>query len=193
MENKKRKKILKRISTPEDFLFGFLIILSVSFAVLCFAGARDIPQAAQLAVKDESQLKYEKKLRGMVDGYPMEKMAPFLARKDRKVAAYLVAIAKKESNWGKRSPKKNGRECYNYWGFRGRQGRTRSGYSCFGSPKEAVNVVGKRVGELVAAKVDTPQEMVLWKCGSNCGGREARAAKKWISDVDYYYKKILKS
>lgn len=187
---KNKKKIIKRVSTPEDFLFGFLVVFAISFAVMCLASVKNIPVTMQVGAKDENEIKFGKDLRKMVDGYPMEKMTQFIAKKDRKVAAYLMAIAKKESNWGKHSPRKYGKECYNYWGFRGKQGRTRSGYSCFDSPKQAVQVVGRRIGELVAAKVDTPQEMVLWKCGSVCAGREARGAKKWISDVDYYYRKV---
>ena len=51
----------------------------------------------------------------MLAGFPMEEMIPALNGRDKKVAAYLVAIAKKESVWGKHTPKKNGQECYNFF------------------------------------------------------------------------------
>jgi hypothetical protein len=106
------------------------------------------------------------------------------------VAAFLVAIAKKESNWGMFSPKKNGRDCYNYWGYRGSYNQTKSGYSCFDSPKQAVKVVGNRIEELVANNIDTPQEMLLWKCGQRCSAKTSNGAAKWVRDVDLYYKKF---
>ena len=120
-----------------------------------------------------------------------EEMASHIARKDKKTAAFLVAIAKKESNWGIYSPEKNGKSCYNYWGYRGPENPTSSGYSCFSSPRHAVNVVGKRIKNLVAQKVDTPREMVMWKCGDACTRSGARGEAKWVRDVGFYYKKVL--
>ncbi|MDP1884335.1 MAG: hypothetical protein Q8L10_03110 [Candidatus Moranbacteria bacterium] len=131
------------------------------------------------------------KISEMLYGSPMETMVEALNKREDKVAAYLVAIAKKESNWGKHSPKKAGRECYNYWGYRGKENTTDSGYSCFDSPDHAVEVVGDRIKRLIDSRVDTPAKMVVWKCGSNCeaaGGQAA--ANKWISDVASYYNKL---
>ena len=127
----------------------------------------------------------------MVEGFPMEEMVPALSTRKKEVAAYLVAIAKKESNWGKHTPKKNGQECYNFWGYRGKENTTDSGYSCFDSPEHAVEVVGNRIERLIDQKIDTPAKMVVWKCGRDCeaaGGQAA--ANKWIADVASYYNKL---
>ncbi|HCP09061.1 MAG TPA: hypothetical protein DIT25_04685 [Candidatus Moranbacteria bacterium] len=133
----------------------------------------------------------EREIQSLVAGHPIENMIPYIAERDEKVSSFLVAIAKKESNWGKHTPKKKGKECYNFWGYRGKENTTDSGYSCFDSPEHAVKVVGDRIEKLVEKKVNTPERMVVWKCGSNCevtGGQAA--ADKWIRDVAFYYKKL---
>src|SRR3989338_8099810 len=59
-------------------------------------------------------------IREMVAGYPVERMVPAIAEYDRGVAALIVGIAKKESDWGRRSPRDmNGDDCFNYWGYKG--------------------------------------------------------------------------
>lgn len=124
----------------------------------------------------------------MLKGYPMEAMAPYIAQQDPQVAAFLVAIAKKESAWGKRSPKLNGEDCFNYWGFRQKRDRMGSGgHTCFDSPREAVSIVSERIEDLIKKKYDTPQEMIVWKCGYTCQGHSDTSVAKWIQDVDYYY------
>ncbi|MFA7209706.1 MAG: hypothetical protein WC120_05530 [Parcubacteria group bacterium] len=138
---------------------------------------------------------FESELREMVKGYPIEVMIPEIAKKDRIVAAFIVAIAKKESAWGKRVPVLDGQDCYNYWGYRGiRDKMGTGGHTCFNSPKDAVDTVAKRIGFLVSnKKLNTPDKMVIWKCGSNCavtGGQAA--ADKWISDVAMYFNKLNK-
>jgi hypothetical protein len=142
-------------------------------------------------LKEKGDVLGERKIKEMVSGHPMEKMAPYLAKENSQTASFLIAIAKKESNWGKRSPQKSGRDCYNYWGYRGGYKPTESGYSCFDSPEQAVEAVGGRIDSLIGKKIDTPAEMVVWKCGSDCeaaGGQAA--AKKWIADVGLYYRKL---
>ncbi|KKR21937.1 MAG: hypothetical protein UT50_C0002G0028 [Candidatus Moranbacteria bacterium GW2011_GWA2_39_41] len=122
---------------------------------------------------------------------PMAEMVPALKQRSKEVSAYLVAIAKKESDWGKHSPKKGGKECFNYWGYRGKEDTTDSGYSCFDSPDHAVSVVGDRIEKLLDQNIKTPAQMVVWKCGRDCeaaGGQAA--ANKWISDVKRYYDKL---
>ena len=131
------------------------------------------------------------KMSEMLAGFPMEEMIPALNSRNKEVSAYLVAIAKKESNWGKHTPKKNGQECYNYWGYRGKENTTDSGYSCFDSPAHAVEVVGNRIEKLLDQNINTPAKMVVWKCGRDCeaaGGQAA--ANKWIADVAAYYNKL---
>ena len=135
----------------------------------------------------------EKEIREMVKGHPIEEMVPYIAEKDRIVAAFLVGIARKESNWGKRVPVLEGQDCYNYWGYRGiRKLMGTGGHTCFNSRKDAVDTVAKRIQTLVEKEeLDTPEKMVIWKCGSNCavtGGQAA--ANKWISDVNTYFKKL---
>lgn len=126
----------------------------------------------------------------LVAGHPIEEMIPFIYKKNKKVAAFLLAIGNKESKWGKFSPQKDGQNCYNYWGYRGGYKPTDSGYSCFDSAEQAVEEVGGRIENLLAQNIDTPQKMVVWKCGRDCGSDNQVAVAKWIADVDYYYKKL---
>jgi hypothetical protein len=178
------------ISAPENFVFGLVLASALFFSFLFLQSARRIPTSFSTVNYSKEKIAFEKKIRKIVKGYPIEKMSPYISRKNKRVASFLVAIAKKESNWGKHSPKKGGRECFNYWGYRGSENTTRSGYSCFDSPQHAVNVVGKRIGKLVAEKVDTPQKMVMWKCGTTSCARRDQGAAKWIWDVGVYYNKI---
>lgn len=141
--------------------------------------------------KDSPSFPGNEKFLKLVAGHPIEEMIPFISKRDKEVAYYLVAIAKKESDWGKHTPKKEGKECYNFWGYRGKENMTKSGYSCFDSPEHAVTIVGNRIENLLSKKIDTPAKMVVWKCGRDCeaaGGQAA--ANKWISDVAHVYHKL---
>lgn len=181
------------ITVPESFLFGLIISGALLFSFLSWQSAKQISTSFSTTNISNENNVLRKKINNLVDGYPIEKMTPFISHKNKRVASFLVAIAKKESNWGRHSPKMNGKECFNYWGYRGPENPTASGYSCFDSPQHAVNVVGGRIGELVADKIDTPKEMVMWKCGSTSCARSDRGAAKWIWDVGYYYKKVFPS
>jgi len=124
---------------------------------------------------------------------PMENMIEVISRQDKLVAAFLVGIALKESQFGKHSPKLHGQDCYNYWGYRGKRPRMGTGgHTCFDSPEDAVETVAKRIKTLaITQHRDTPQKMLIWKCGSDCntaGGWPA--ANKWVSDVSIYFNKI---
>lgn len=187
---KQNKTNKHRISKPEEILFGFMLAISIVFAAFCLAISKQIPDVLPSSIYRNSETAADKNIENIVAGYPITKMTPFINRQNDKVAAYLIAIAKKESNWGVSSPKKDGRECYNYWGYRGSENPTSSGYSCFESPKQAVDVVSGRIRSLIAEKIDTPQEMVVWKCGPGCSRRESRAADKWVKDVAFYYGRI---
>ncbi len=160
---------------------------------------RDIKEEVQYIgrmfqeAENKKQEEFEKEILSLVKGYPIEKMVPYIAEKDKIVAAFLVAIAKKESNWGRRVPVLNGQDCHNFWGYRGKRARMGTGeHTCFDSPEDAVDTVAKRIQFLVSnKKLNTPEKMVIWKCGSDCeatGGREA--ALKWISDVNLYFQKL---
>lgn len=140
--------------------------------------------------ENEQELKGE--IKEMTKGYPIEKMASFIAKQDRIIAAFLVAIAKKESNWGKRVPVLNGQDCYNYWGYRGKRERMGTGgHTCFDSPEDAVKTVSKRLEFLVSSeKLNTPAKLIVWKCGYDCSWDNPVAVRKWINDIDHYFKKF---
>ncbi len=143
--------------------------------------------------EDPQRNDLEEEIQKMVKGYPIEKMVPYILEKDKIVAAFLIGIAKKESDWGKHVPVLQGQDCYNYWGYRGqRRLMGTGGHTCFNSRKDAVDTVAKRIEFLVSNnKLNTPAKMVIWKCGSDCeatGGHEA--ARKWISDVETYFEKL---
>ena len=146
--------------------------------------------ASKYKIKNGSEDNQEAIYVGIVEGHPIEVMASEIAKKDKRVAAFLIAIAKKESNWGKYSPKKNGRDCYNYWGYRGSYNATESGYSCFDNPAQAISIVGGRIEDLISQEIDTPEKMIVWKCGRLCNQDNQKEVQKWIDDVSLYYDKI---
>lgn len=143
-------------------------------------------------IEQQKKEEYEAEVKSMVKGYPIEDMLPYITKKDRIVAAFIIGIAKKESNWGKRIPTLNGRDCYNYWGYRGiRRLMGTGGHTCFNSRQDAVDTVAKRIEFLVSNnKLNTPAKMVIWKCGSACNKDNQAAVRKWISDVDIYFQKL---
>jgi hypothetical protein len=138
-------------------------------------------------VSSDTQLDSE--ITSLTAGYPIAQMAASIARYDRPIAALLVGIAKKESNWGRRVPVLDGQDCYNYWGFKGAGSRGIAlGHGCFGSPQEAVEKVGNRIAELVDSRsTSEPRNFTIWKCGSSCATHSPESVRKWVSDVDQYY------
>lgn len=136
--------------------------------------------------------KYEESIREMVRGYPIEAMLPAILAQDRLTAAFLIGIAKKESNWGKRIPVLEGQDCFNYWGYRGiRRMMGSGGHTCFNSREDAVETVARRLEKLIQSeKLDTPEKMIVWKCGFSCEGHSRESVKKWISDVDMYFSQL---
>ncbi len=146
----------------------------------------------ELAAEDPDTKEFENRVRKLVKGYPIEDMIPYIIEKDRTVAMFLVAIAKKESDWGRRVPVLEGQDCFNYWGYRGiRKMMGTGGHTCFNSRQDAVNTVGKRLETLIIKnKLDTPADLILWKCGSSCAGHSSYSVQKWIADVDLYYRKL---
>lgn len=136
----------------------------------------------------------EKEIRNMVKGYPIETMVTEIAKQDKIVAAFMIAIAKKESSWGVHVPVYQGQDCFNYWGWRGKNPVGSGGHTCFDSPEDAIDTVAARIAILIDEYGrNTPEKMVVWKCGRDCkttGGQAA--ANKWISDVNLYFKKLNK-
>jgi len=139
-----------------------------------------------------SENSFEKELYALVGNYPIKEMVPYIARKsDRRVAALVVGIAKKESDWGNHSPSKSGQSCYNFWGYKGAGSRgSAMGYGCFATAEEGVEAISGRIQELVNKKVDNPSRMVVWKCGSSCASHDPEGVRKWISDVSLYFNKV---
>lgn len=140
----------------------------------------------------EEKEQFEGRLREMVKGYPIERMVPYISGQDRVVAIFLVSIAKKESNWGKRVPVLDGQDCYNYWGFRALRVRMGTGgHTCFDGPEDAVESVSKRIKKLVEQEqLNTPSKMIVWKCGYSCDGHSRESVRKWISDVNMYFQTL---
>jgi hypothetical protein len=138
---------------------------------------------------EAAEEEYQTKVRELVKDYPIEAMLPYIFEKDRMIAAFLIGIAKKESNWGKRVPVLEGQDCFNYWGYRGvRRMMGTGGHTCFNSRKDAVETVARRIEKLAySEKLNTPEKMILWKCGFTCAGHSRESVKKWISDVDMYF------
>lgn len=133
---------------------------------------------------------FAQKIYEVVGDAPIKEMVPFISQREEKVAAFLVGIAKKESSLGLASPSKDGKTCYNYWGYKssGERG-TAMGYACFGSPEEAIRVVGDRIEVLVKKERNTPARMVdTWKCGRSCVGDPG--APSWVATVALYFDKI---
>lgn len=141
---------------------------------------------------EAADAEYKNNVKNLVKGYPIEEMLPYIFEQDRVAAAFLVGIAKKESNWGKRVPVLDGQDCFNYWGYRGiRRMMGSGGHTCFNSRKDAVETVAKRINTLVnSEKLNTPAKMIIWKCGFSCEGHSRESVKKWISDVDMYFQEL---
>ncbi|KKR20857.1 MAG: hypothetical protein UT50_C0015G0010 [Candidatus Moranbacteria bacterium GW2011_GWA2_39_41] len=175
------------------------LIIFVGYVVLVKQYYREnllpkISYAQQGPVRETKKEILQKDLTALVKGHPIEEMIPFISQKDRKTAAYIIGIAKKESAWGERKPVLKGEDCYNYWGFRAKRERMGSGgHTCFDTPKEAVDAVTTRIEQIIERNdAQSAKDMIVWKCGSDCsvtGGQAA--ANKWITDVDMYAKKVL--
>lgn len=148
-------------------------------------------QIMDSGLKDAEVIALEEILYEIVGEAPIKEMVPFISKRDEKVAAFLVGIAKKESSFGLASPLKDGKTCYNYWGYKGAGQRgTGMGYACFASAEEAIKVVGDRIEVLVNKNRNTPARMVdTWKCGTSCKGDPG--APSWVSTVALYFNKIV--
>lgn len=148
----------------------------------------------QKDLKDNAEKKSDNGLRedvaAIVKNTPMSAMTEAISQKSRPVAAFIVGIAMKESKFGVYSPKLAGRDCYNYWGFKGGGPTVAGGYSCFSSPEQAIDAVGGKIEKMVAKGVHTPAQAISWKCGSSCAGHGAANVQKWISDVAINFNKI---
>ena len=153
-----------------------------------FAG---IQREEQCRINNLTTNQFVQKIYEIVGDAPIKEMVPFISKRNEKVAAFLVGIAKKESSLGEHSPLKDGHTCYNYWGYKGSAGNGSSlGYACFSSAEEAVEIVGNRIEVLVGKDHNTPAKMVnTWKCGADCSGDPG--ASGWVATVAMYFEKIV--
>lgn len=190
--NKKTEKKFKLDSAKIRRILAFSAVGFFTFYLIILSFFLKEIESMQFTQPSRIDQELERDLREMLRGYPMEEMVPFLAEKDRKVAALMVGIGKKESNWGKHVPVRNGRDCYNYWGYRGKSREMGSeGHTCFRNPQQAVSIVSRRIDELVHQNLDTPEKIIVWKCGRSCVGHSRYSVRKWINDVGYYYDKVI--
>ncbi len=179
-----------------NFFYGTFLSVAVLVAGLLYGGGHRVAQAESEVVfptGNARQMIFENKVRNMVAGFPIEAMTTIISEQNKTTAAFLVGIAKKESNWGKRIPRaEDGTDCYNYWGYRGAGSRgIAMGHGCFGSPEEAVGIVGGRLDTFVNEyKFRTAEDLIVWKCGWSCDGHSNQSVKKWIADVGYYTRKF---
>ncbi len=153
----------------------------------------DVVFESKKEIKDyDNDLK--KQIDALTVGYPISDMTHIIATYDREIAGLIVGIAKKESNWGKRVPvDASGKDCFNYWGYKGAGTRgIEMGHGCFGSKEEAVNIIGERLKQLTERiQTSEPKSMIVWKCGRSCVGHSDESVRKWISDVSIYYDQIV--
>jgi hypothetical protein len=197
MKNKLKKLLSKEIKLihPEKIfnrkaITLAIVILALSFDLLILKSTQSFFSSFDKNIQTINPL--EIRLKTLVRGHPIERMIPFIKNQNKQTMAFLIGIAKKESDWGRYSPKLNGKDCYNYWGYRGQgENITPSGYTCFKNPEEAVTVVGKRITDLVNnSGLTTPSKMIVWKCGWDCSQHSDQSVQGWIADVGYYYKKV---
>lgn len=188
------KQVSFALSMPQNAVYATFLSVAVLVTGLLYGASFRVAHTPDIVVTvPDRHAAIRKNIETMVDGYPIASMVPYIVHQNKTTAAFLVGIAKKESNWGKRVPvDAAGADCFNYWGYRGAGSRgIEMGHGCFGSPEEAVSVVSKRVNTLVQEyEFDTPEELVVWKCGWSCDGHSNQSVKKWITDVGYYYRKV---
>lgn len=178
------------LKLSSEACFSIFLSLCLVFTGLLYSACLDanrVEVASQPAPSSHTLL--ENHVRTVVSGYPIEVMAPYIALHNKTSAAFLVGIAKKESNWGKRVPVLEDQDCFNYWGYRGiRRMMGTGGHTCFNSRQDAVETVAKRLNTLIhSEELNTPEKMIVWKCGFSCSGHSRESVKKWIADVDMYF------
>jgi len=154
---------------------------------ICLDRKEEVLDTTSRDTKDPQSADEAAKYMGLVKDYPMAEMVPYISQRDKKTASFLIAIAKKESDWGVHSPSLDGRDCHNYWGYKGSYNLV-DGYSCFDSAEQAVQVVGDRIDQLVSENIDTPQRMLVWKCGGNCKGDTGAAG--WVATISGLFDKL---
>jgi len=199
MANQKKKRswnesqAQRKLAWFKYLILGLFLLFCAYFTFFVYWSSQEITADVKVDNGIRHITPLEKKVQEIAKDHPLEYMAPYIARRNQKVAYFLVAIAKKESDWGNLSPEKDGLDCFNYWGYRGRENTTDSGYSCFDNREQAVEVVGNRIQRLISQDLDTPSELKIWKCGTDCSWDNPAAVRDWINDVAYYYDMLAQS
>lgn len=177
-----------------NVFYGVFLSLSFFLTVLLYGASNQVAAIkVDFPTTNTRELLLQNRMHKLTAGFPIDAMSEVISKQNKTTAAFLVGIGKKESNWGKRVPRDAaGQDCYNYWGYRGAGSRgIAMGHGCFGSPEEAVGIVGGRLDTFVMEyQFRTAEEMVVWKCGWSCDGHSNQSVKKWIADVGYYTHKM---
>jgi len=45
--------------------------------------------------------------------------------------------------------------------------------------------------KLIEQGINTPEKMLVWKCGSSCATHDPAGVRKWVSDVEAYFRKLI--
>jgi len=195
--NISKETLANLFDIDRNWIKNSLLLVAIAFLSVFTYISVDSLNNVKVAVIEPTQnlpkrnIELENRIKKETAGFPIENMVRYIAREDEQTAAFIVAIAKKESNWGKRTPKMAGQECYNFWGFREKRERMGSGgHTCFDNPEDAVKSVAKRINDLIEKDYNTPEKMVVWKCGYSCDSHNPESVTKWIDDVRFYYNKF---
>ncbi|MGW8184501.1 MAG: hypothetical protein ACWGHO_00125 [Candidatus Moraniibacteriota bacterium] len=195
--NISKETLVNLFDIDRNWIKNSLLLVMVAFLSVFTYISVDSLNNVKVAVVEPIQnlpkrnIELENRIKKEIAGFPIESMTRYIAKEDERTAAFIIAIAKKESNWGKRTPKMAGQECYNFWGFREKRERMGSGgHTCFDNPEDAVKSVAKRINDLIEKDYNTPEKMVVWKCGYNCDAHNPESVTKWIDDVRFYYNKF---
>lgn len=195
--NISKEKLANLFDIDRNWIKNSLLLVAIVFlSVFTYISVDSLNNVKVVVIEPNQNLpkrniELENRIKKEISGFPIESMTRYIAREDERTAAFIIAIAKKESNWGKRTPKMAGQECYNFWGFREKRERMGSGgHTCFDNPEDAVKSVAKRINDLIEKDYNTPEKMVVWKCGYSCDAHNPESVTKWIDDVRFYYNKF---
>jgi hypothetical protein len=91
-------------TVSSDAFYSVFLSISVLVTVLLYgAGSNIISVETPVPQGNMRQMVLENKVRTLVTGFPIEAMSTIISKQNKTTAAFLVGIAKKESNWGNAS------------------------------------------------------------------------------------------
>lgn len=186
---KEQAEIARMVEQQED-----LKVLQTKLAQEKADQQAEAQKRKEQAIK-QRQEQFEDKIRALVGDHPIKQMAPYMAKEaDPLVVAFYLGIARQESSWGEHVPVHNGKDCYNYVGFRMKTKTLGSGgHSCFATPEEGYNATVKRIKDLIYnEKMTTAKKMVSpWKCGYRPDLDDKKSVQRWVDSVDSIVKEVL--